>query len=123
MSALLGTLRANVAYAFFAVGAAWLAVAALSGSALLLWPVVACLFGGLLLRLRPNKRFTWAWVVATAVFGLLLAAYRAYAWLPLLGSAFSSVAAEGSAVFAVLALLHLFLIYAGLKPQSAAPPG
>ena len=118
---LLGPLRANAAYAFLAVGVIWLGVALLAGSLLLLWPVVACLVGGVLLRARPGKRLTWAWVIATAVFGFLLSAYRAFTWAPFFGGAFTSVAAGGAAAFAVLAFLHLCLFYAGLKPAEGSP--
>jgi len=120
MSSLLGYLRTNSAYAYFAVGFVWLAVAVLAGSALILWPVLALVLGGAQLRMWPARRLTWAWAVSTAVFGFLLAAYQVYAWLPFLGGAFSTVAATASSVFAVLALLHLFLFYAALKPAEAA---
>jgi hypothetical protein len=116
MSSLLGMLRANSAYAFIGVGVIWLAVAAVAGSALILWPVLACLLGGVQLWKWPARRLTWAWAVSTAVLGFLLAAYQLYAWLPFVGGAFSSVAAVSAAVFTVLALMHLFLIYAGAKP-------
>ena len=120
MSALLGALRAKAAYVFILAGAFWMAVAALAGSALLLWPVLACLAGGALLWARPGGRLTWAWSISTAVFGFLLAAYQVYAWAPFLGGVFSSVAAEGTAAFAVLALVHLLLIYLGVRPQPGA---
>lgn len=120
MSSLLGAIRANSAYAFVAVGVVWLAVALLAGSALVLWPVLACVFGGLQLRTWPTRKLTWAWAVSTAVFGFLLAVYQVYAWFPYLGGSFSTVASEASAVFVVLALMHLLLIYVGAKPAKAA---
>lgn len=115
MSSLLGTVRANSSYAFVAVGVVWLAVAVLAGSALILWPVLACILGGVQLRLWPTRRLTWAWVVSTSVLGFLISAYQVYAWFPFLGGSFSSVAAASSAVFVVLALLHVLLFYAGSK--------
>ncbi|MDG6909394.1 MAG: hypothetical protein JRN08_03400 [Nitrososphaerota archaeon] len=121
MSALLGTLKTNSAYLFFVVGVIWLAVAVLAGSALILWPVVACLLGGVQLRMWPGRRLTWAWAISTAVLGFLLAAYLVYAWVPYLGGAFSTVAGEASGVFAVLAVLHLLLFYSGVNPPKAAP--
>lgn len=121
MSSLLGALRSNSAYAFFAVGIFWLAVAVLAGSTLILWPVAACLLGGVLLKVWPGGRLTWAWALSTAALGFLVAAYQVYAWLPYLGGAFSSTAAEAAAVFAVLALLHAFLFYAGYRPPATAP--
>jgi hypothetical protein len=120
MSMLLGTLRGNSAYAFIAVGVLWLAVAVAAGSPLILWPVIACVLGGVFLRMWPTRRLTWAWAVSTAVFGFLLAAYQVYAWLPLLGGAFSGIAAVASVVFVVFAVLHLLLFYAGAAPAKPA---
>lgn len=119
MSSILGSLRANSPYAYIAVGVVWLAVAALAGSALILWPVLACVLGGVQLRLWPTRRLTWAWAVSTAALGFLISAYQVYAWLPFLVGAFSSVAAAASALFVVLALLHVFLFYAGSRPPRA----
>ena len=121
MSALLGTLRGNSAYVFIAVGVFWLGVAVAAGSALILWPVIACVLGGVFLRMWPAKKITWAWAVATAVFGFLLAAYQVYAWLPFLGGAFAGIAAVASGVFAVIALLHVLLLYVGAAPMKPAP--
>ena len=116
MSALIGTLRGNSAYVFIAVGVLWLGVAVAAGTALILWPVVACVLGGVFLKMWPAKRLTWAWAVSTAVFGFLLAAYQVYAWLPFLGGDFAGVAAVASVVFVIFALLHLFLFYVGASP-------
>lgn len=123
MSALLGTLRGNSSYLFIAVGVFWLGVAVAAGSALILWPVIACVLGGVLLRVWPERKITWAWAVAAAVFGFLLAAYQVYAWLPFLGGAFSGIAAVASVVFVVFALLHVLLLYVGAAPvKPAAEP-
>ena len=113
-------LVANAAYFFIAVGVVWLAVAILANSSLILWPAVACIAGGVLLREWPSGRFTWAWCVATAVMGFLLSAYQVYAWLSFLGGAFSTVAAGSTAGFGVLAVLHLLLLYACTSKPSAA---
>lgn len=113
MPDLLGALRANSAYAFVAVGAVWLGVAVIAGSLLILWPVVACILSGLMLKLRPGRRLTWAWVLSSATLGFLVAAYQVYSWAPFLGGAFSTLAGGASAGFAALAAVHLFLLYAG----------
>ena len=121
MPSLFGALRANASYAFFGVGVVWLAVAALAGSALTLWPVVAFLVSGYLLRARPAGRFTWAWVISSAVLGFLLSAYQVYAWFPFLGGAFSTLALATLGGFGVFAVVHLLLFYIGLRPSSSAP--
>ena len=113
MPIVLDSLRSNAAYAFIAVGVAWLAIAVLTSAGLILWPVVACVVAGLLLKLRPALRLTWAWALATASLGFLLSAYQLYAWTPLIGGAFAAVASTSLVVFLVLALAHLFLFYLG----------
>jgi hypothetical protein len=119
MPKILDRLVANAAYAFIAVGVIWLAVAILAGSALVLWPVVACFAGGIMLREWPSGRLTWPWAIATTVMGFLLAAYQVYAWLSFLGGAFSTLAAASIIGFVVLALLQVFLFYAVTTKQSS----
>lgn len=123
MPDLLGALRANSAYAFLAVGVVWLAVAVVAGSFLILWPTIACIASGVMLKVRPGRRFTWAWVVSSAVFGFVLSAYQVYAWAPFLAGAFSSLAGGALAGFAVLAVVHLFLFYAGVSNPKPVKPG
>jgi hypothetical protein len=113
-------LVANSAYAFVVIGVAWLGVAVLTGSALVLWPVVACLAGGFQLKLWPSGRMTWAWAISSAVMGFLICVYQVYAWFGFLGGAFSTLAAASVAGFLVLAMAHVFLLYAGMaKPKVA----
>lgn len=113
-------LRNNAAYAFFAVGVVWLVIAFIAGSWLILWPVVACLAGGALLRLWPGRRLTWAWAVSSAALGFLISAYQVYAWAPFFGGAFSALAGASAAGFAVLAVVHVVLLYAGAsRPRPA----
>jgi hypothetical protein len=121
MPSILGTIRTNSAYAFFGVGVVWLAVAVVAWSGLVLWPVVAFLVSGYMLRQMPGRRLTWAWVVATTVLGFILSAYQVYAWAPFIGGAFSTLAAVSLAGFTVFALVHLLLFYVGLRPPTPAP--
>jgi hypothetical protein len=114
-----GLLRKNASYAFFVVAVAWLAVAVLGDSPLTLWPVVACIVSGVTLRMWPGERFTWAWVVSSAVLGFLLSAYQVYAWAPYLGGTFSVLAVTSLVGFAIFAIAHAFLFFVGLRP--AAP--
>ena len=118
MPKFLDTLVAYAAYAFIAVGVIWLAIAFLGGSSLILWPALACIVGGIMLREWPNGRLTWSWAVATAVMGFLLSVYQVYAWLSFLGGAFSTLAAVSVIGFAVFAIVHVFLFYA-----STSKPG
>jgi hypothetical protein len=113
MSRILNPLRDYVAYAFLAVGVGWLVVAYNTSSYLVLWPVITCFIGGILLRLRPGERLTWAWASSTAVLGFLLAGYQAYVASFLVGGALSSVASISAGAFSVFAAVHLLLLYAG----------
>ena len=120
MPKILDSLIANAAYFFITVGVIWLAVAVLAGSSLILWPVVACVAGGIMLREWPSGRFTWAWCVATVFLGFLLSAYQVYAWLSYLGGAFSTLAAVSTVGFGLLAVVHIFLfLTVTLKPTTS----
>ncbi len=124
MPRILDALVTNAPYAFIAVGVVWVAVAVLAGSAMVLWPVVACLAAGIQLKMWPGRRLTWAWAVSTAAMGLLLSAYQVYAWLGFLGGAFSTLASASLVGFIVLAAAHVVLFYAGTaKPRSEEAPG
>jgi hypothetical protein len=112
MPKFLDTLVSNIAYAFIVVGVIWLVISILSDSSLILWPVVACIAAGIMLREWPSGRLTWSWGVATAVMGFLLSAYQVYAWLSFLGGAFSTLAVVSVIGFAVFAIVHVFLFYA-----------
>lgn len=118
MSKISGTLRSNAAYAFLIVGAVWLGVAVNVRSYLVLWPVLTCLLSGVLLKVRPAERLTWAWTSSTAVLGLILSAYQAYAAVPLVGGPFSSTASLALGGFSAFALAHLLLLYAGNSPRA-----
>ena len=119
MPNVLGVIRTNSAYAFLLMGVVWLGIAVVAASSLLLWPVVACLLSGVMLRMWPGNRLTWAWAVSSAVLGFLLSAYQVYAWVPFLGGAFSALAGGALAGFAVLAVAHVFLLYAGASRPKA----
>ncbi|MDA4124137.1 MAG: hypothetical protein OK438_01610 [Thaumarchaeota archaeon] len=116
MSRILDALRVNVAYAFLAVGVVWLTVAYLS-SWFVLWPVFTCLVAGILLRVRPTTRLTWAWATASAVLGLLLSGYAAYANVPLVGGPFSTIAELSLAGFGAFAVVHFLILYAAYSPK------
>jgi len=120
MPKILDSLVARAAYFFIAVGVIWLAVAVLADSSLIVWPVVACVAGGIMLREWPSGRLTWAWCVATAVMGFLLSSYQVYAWLSFLGGAFSTLAASSTIGFGLLAIVHVLLFFAVTSKPAAA---
>ena len=119
MPRVLDRIRDFSAYAFVAIGLVWLAIAFLAGSALLLWPVVACIVGGVLLRLRSGGRLSFAWASSAAVMGLVLSGYQVYQWIPFLGGAFNNLAVESLGGFVVLAAVHFLLLYvAATRPKA-----
>jgi hypothetical protein len=119
MASVLGMFRSQAAYFFIVVGLVWGAVGVLISSYLTAWPVVACLVAGVLLKIKPGYRLTWAWAIATASMGFLVSAYQVYAWAPFLGGAFSTLAGETLAGFAVFAVVHVLLFYAGVARPKA----
>ncbi len=98
----------------------WLVVASFAGP-LVLWPVVTCLIAGVLMRMQPGTRLTWAWATSSAILGLLLAAYAAYANAPLISGPFSAIASLSLAGFGAFAVAHLFLLYAGYSAKGKVP--
>lgn len=117
MPDILGLLRANIAYAFIAVGIIWAAVAFFVGL-LVFWPVGTCVAAGLLLRVWPGRRLTWAWSTSTAVLGLLLSAYAAYVNGLLVSTPFATIAGLSLAGFGTFAVAHLFLLYVAYSPKA-----
>ncbi len=113
MFAPLKMLKTNFPYAYIAVGVIWLVVAIATSSFLLLWPVVACVVGGALLKLRPSQRLTWAWATAAIIMGLALASYQAYKAATLVTGSFATIAGASLVVFVIFALAHLVLLYVG----------
>lgn len=111
-------LKSNLAYGFMVVGVVWAVLAVGLGVVLILWPALTCLAAGLLLKLLPSGRITWAWAISSAVLGLLVSAYQVYAAIPFVRGTFSFVAAETLAGFVVLALVHLVLLYSGYSPAA-----
>ena len=119
MSSLIGKLNSNGAYLFIAVGVVWAVLGIYTGSWLVAWPAAACIVGGVLLRQMPGRKFTWSWSISAAAMGLMVSAYQVYAWAPLLGGAFSDLAGATLAGFAVFAVVHVLLAYAGSNRSSA----
>ena len=113
MSSVFGVLKGNAPYFFIAVGVAWGALGAFIGSFLVAWPVVACVAAGVLMRQMPGHRLTWAWAIATAALGFIASIYQVYAWAPLVGGAFSTLAWASIAGFAAFAAVHVLLLYVG----------
>ncbi len=114
----LAIVKKNIAYAYIAMSAVWLAFAAYIGSDLLLWPVGALAAGGSLIKYMPGTRLTWAWAASAAAMGLVLAVFQAYVAAPLVLGSFSTVAGASLVVFAVLAIAHGVLGYYGASGRN-----
>lgn len=118
MQVLAGRLSSNLPYLFIVVGVVWLGFAFLTSSYLLLWPVLACVISGVLLRTSPASNITAAWAGASALMGLVLSAYQAYVASSLVGGQLAEVAWASMAVFVVFALVHLYLLVASSSRKS-----
>ena len=110
MQSLAGTIRNNTAYVFVVAGIVWLAAVVLTGSLLVLWPVVACVLSGVLLRMYPGSRFTAAWASASALMGIALSAYQVYAAAPLVSGTFETIAGTSIVAFLLFGLFHVYLL-------------
>ncbi|HXW37191.1 MAG TPA: hypothetical protein VEJ36_04730 [Nitrososphaerales archaeon] len=116
---LMDIVRKNTAYLFLLAGAVWAGAIVLTGSVLVAWPTIACLASGVLLLVRPEYRITYAWVISSAVLGLLLAGWQAVSDVPFLSGDFALVAAASLVAFLAFALLHAVLLYGyGLPPKN-----
>jgi len=107
-----------LAYEFIAVGVVWGAIAVVLGIALVLWPALTCIVAGILLKFWPSGRIAWSWGTSSAVLGLLVAGYQAYAAIPFVTGTFSLVATESLVAFAIFAAAHVMLLYSGYSPGS-----
>ncbi|MDV3293680.1 MAG: hypothetical protein LYZ70_05365 [Nitrososphaerales archaeon] len=111
--------RRNLAYVFVVFALIWLGMALLTGSAFVLWPVLACGASGALLRFTPASGLAASLPTASAMMGLFLSAYQVYAATPLLAGAFSAIAGISVATFVLLGLGHVYLAYACLPARPA----
>ncbi|MDG6902146.1 MAG: hypothetical protein JRM80_09330 [Nitrososphaerota archaeon] len=118
MQSALSFLRKNLAYTFVLFGAVWVVIAFLTGSALVLWPAVACVAAGLLIRVKPSSRLSEAWGPSAAVLGFVLCVYQVYAAILLLGGSFVTVAASSLVIFLLLGLGHMYLAFASYSAES-----
>ncbi len=119
MPSIADTIKANAAYVFVAVGVVWAVLAYVASAGVVLWPSATCLLSGVLMKLRPGERLTWAFSISSAALGLLVSGYQVYFWSPLVGGSASSMAGISMGLFGVFAAVHLYLIYAGsAKPSN-----
>ncbi len=112
-------IRRYLPYAFIVAGVVWSAIIASDGSLLLLWPASLSILSGVILKWRPDSRLSLALSKATALYGLVLAAYQVLVALPLLESIFATIALFSVVSFVGLAVFNLVLLY-GSFPKSAS---
>lgn len=110
MQSLASGIRSNTPYLFAAAGVVWLAAVVVTGSLLVLWPVLACVLSGVFLKAYPGSRFTSAWAGASALMGLALAAYQVYVAAPLVSGAFATIAWTSIVAFSIFAVFHVYLL-------------
>jgi len=112
MAGVIEAVKKYLAYIFIVLGIVWVAIIITGGAALLLWPALTSIVSGALLILRPERKFSRALAKASALYGVLLAGYKAYVAVPLLVSVFSTFGTYSVASFTIMTLLYLALLYA-----------
>lgn len=104
-------LKSNISYLYVAIGLAWLVPVYLVESFYILWPVVVFVIGGVMLKLWPSRRLTWAWALAAALMGATLSGYQAYFAALESSGVFSSLAGVSLVGFGAFAILQLAALY------------
>jgi hypothetical protein len=112
MQALSSAIKGNLAYLFVGAGVVWLVLTYVTGSLLLLWPVLVCVVSGILIKAAPGAKITPAWAGASALMGIVLSAYQAYAATSLVVGQFATIATASLIGFVIFGLGHLYLLVA-----------
>lgn len=94
---------------FLVEGVFWLGVLATGGAALLIFAALAFIASGLVLVSRPENRLARPLAGASALFGLSLTVYQVYQASTLFGTSLSNVGVTSGAVFAVFAVVSVYL--------------
>jgi hypothetical protein len=104
---------------FFVTGIFWAGVLVTGGGIVLGWAVLTCFASGIFLFMWTSSWVTRPLVAASALFGLILAGYQFYVALTALGTPVQSVAIISAPLFAVFAVVYIYLLYAGTsRPQA-----
>lgn len=108
---------------FVVEGVFWLAVVAAGGAGLLILAALAFIISGALLMVAPAHWVSRPFAGASALFGLVLTLYQVYEAATLAGTGLSTLGVTSGVVFAVFALVSIYLELATLAigaPQVAA---
>jgi hypothetical protein len=104
---------------FFVTGIFWVGVLATGGGILLGWAIITCFASGVFLFMWTASWVTRPLVAASALFGLVLTGYQFYVALTALGTPVQSVAIISAPLFAVFAVVYIYLLYAGASRPRA----
>lgn len=94
---------------FLVEGAFWLAIMANGGGLLLLFGALTGIISGLLLVGLPKSWVTRPMAGGSALFGLTLTVFQLYQSSTLLGSTLNGLGATSGAIFAVVAVVCVYL--------------
>ena len=94
---------------FLVEGVFWLGIVATGGAILLSLAALAFIVSGLMMYAMPANWVTRPLAGASALFGLVLAVYQVYEAATLAGTGLGVLGLTSGAVFAVFALLSVYL--------------
>jgi hypothetical protein len=104
---------------YLVAGVVWIGVLATGGSILLFWAALTCFLSGLFLFAWSSSWITRPLAKATAVFGLVLTVYQLLAALSLIGTGLDSVAVVSGALFGILTVVYLYLLFAKVRKKTS----
>jgi len=94
---------------FLVEGVFWLGIVATGGAILLSLAALAFIVSGLMMYAMPANWVTRPLAGASALFGLVLAVYQVYEAATLAGTGLGELGLTSGAVFAVFAVLSVYL--------------
>jgi hypothetical protein len=98
---------------YFVAGVFWIGVIVTGGGLLLFWAALSCLLSGAFLLAWASSWVTRPLITASALFGLVLTVYQLYVALTLVGTGLDPVAEITGALFGVLTVVYLYLLFMG----------
>lgn len=104
---------------YLVAGVFWVGVLVAGGGDLLFWAALTCFVSGLVLYQWATSWIATPLTTATALFGLTLTLYQVYVALTLIGSGLDSAALISGALFGVLTVIYLYLLFTATRKKES----